>query len=470
MHDSDWQRTDPQAGAGDRETERARPRWQRLLAVASMVVLVAACGIAGQSPQPGATGSTDDPGMGTASPTEPASPIETVDSSPTSGAGETAAPTDSAAPGATDTPTEAPTAAPAASPDGQLSFANWPLYIDIDEVTGGYSTLEKFQEETGIAVTYAEDINDNSEFFGQLQPDLAAGNPTGYDLIVMSDWMIERMGRLGYLQELDHSQLPNFSANAEDLFRNPWYDPDNRYSVPWQAGLVGIAYNPTLTGRPITTFDDLLDPAFAGRVGLFSEMIDTMSLTLLSLGVEPANATQEDAERARDKLLEPAQQGQFRNFYGNDYYDALAAGDLAISMAWSGDISQMKLYDNADIEFIVPESGGLMFVDNMAIPSTSEHPVDAHMMMDFWYDVDNATALTEYIGYFTPVRGVPDRVREDAQAARDEGDEEWADQLEVIADTAFPSEEQLSNIFPYKILSEQEERAWNELFNEVITD
>jgi spermidine/putrescine transport system substrate-binding protein len=282
--------------------------------------------------------------------------------------------------------------------------------------------------------------------------------------------MIERMGRLGYLRELDHNQLPNFDANAEDLFRNPWYDPDNRYSVPWQAGLVGIAYNPTLTGRPITTFDDLLDPAFAGQVGMFSEMIDTMSLTLLSLGVEPANATLEDVERARDKLLAPAQQGQFRNFYGNDYYDALAAGDLAISMAWSGDISQMKLYDNADVEFILPESGGLLFVDNMAIPATSEHPVDAHAMIDFWYDVDNATALTEYVGYFSPVRGVPDRVREDAQAARDEGDQEWADQLEVIADTAFPDEEQLANVFPYKILDEEEERAWNELFNPVVTD
>jgi spermidine/putrescine transport system substrate-binding protein len=395
------------------------------------MVLAASCGIASQSPA--------------------------ATTAPATGAPGTAAPTG---------PAGGPT--PQATIAGEVVFGNWPLYIDIDDETGEYPTLTAFTDETGIDVSYQEDINDNTEFFGRIQPDLAAGHSTGYDIITPSDWMVARLIRLGYVQKLDKSLLPNFESNAQDLFRDPWYDPGNEYSIPWQAGIVGIGYNPTLTGREITSFDDLLDPAFAGQSGLFSEMIDTMSLTLLSMGVEPEDATIADVEAAQQKLLEPAQRGQFRAFYGNDYYDALAAGDLAITMAWSGDVSQMQLYDNPDVRFVVPETGGLMFVDNMMIPNGAEHPADAYELMDYWYTLDAAVPLTEYIGYFSPVTGVRERVLEDADAARADGDEEWATQLEQIAEDSFPDQDQLDNVFNYKQLTEEEERQWNDLFNEVV--
>jgi spermidine/putrescine transport system substrate-binding protein len=354
------------------------------------------------------------------------------------------------------------------APAGTVDFANWPAYIDIDEETGDYPTLLKFKDETGITVNYTEAINDNEEFFGLIQPDLAAGNTPQYDIIVMTDWMTERMIRLGYLQELDHAHLPNFTANVQDLYKNPWWDDGNRYSIAWQSGLVGIGYNPELTGRQITTFDDLLDPEFAGRVGLFSEMRDTMSMTLLSMGVVPEDATIDDVTAAKDKLLGPAQAGQFRNFYGNDYYDELANGNLALTMAWSGDVSQMKLYDNDKVEFVVPDTGSMLWTDSMSIPKKAAHPLDAHMMMDFWYDLENAVALTEYVGYYSPVKGVADRVAEDAQSARDEGDEEWAAALDVIGQTAFPSQDVIDRSYTYKRLTEEEEAKWNELFNEVV--
>jgi spermidine/putrescine transport system substrate-binding protein len=353
-------------------------------------------------------------------------------------------------------------------PAGTLDWANWPAYIDIDEESGDYPTIQAFEEEYGITVNYTEAINDNEEFFGIVQPDMAAGRSPGYDLIVMTDWMIERMIRLGYLMPLDKSKLTTWDENVQDLYRDPWYDPGNQFSVAYQSGITGIGYNPTLTGRPITRFDDLLDPEFAGRVGMFAEMRDTMHLTMLSMGVEPQDATIEDAQAARDKLIEPSRNGQFRNFYGNDYYDALAAGDLAVCIAWSGDVSQMKLYDNSDVEFIVPEDGGMLWVDNMAVPAQAEHPVDAHLMMDYWYRLDAQVPLIEYVGYFSPVTGVADRVREDAETAREEGDDEWADALEVIAETAFPDNDTLQNVFTYKQLTEEEEREWNDLFNEVV--
>jgi len=427
-------------------------RWRQVTALASMVLLVTSCGIAAQSPTPLAT------------------PVATTSAPSASPTGEPATPgPDEPTPMETAEPTGTPEP-PLPTPTGQVVFGNWPAYMQFSRRTGSFPMIDKFEADTGIDATYLEDVNDNSEFFNIIQPDLALGNHTGYDLIVLSDWMIERMIRLGYVQPLDYRLLPNFQANAHELYLDPWYDPGNVYSIPWQAGIVGIGYNPTLTGREITTFDDLLDPQFAGRTGMFSEMIDTMCLTILSQGVECADATIDDAGRAREKLLEAADRGQFRAFYGNDYYDALAAGNLALTMAWSGDISQMKLFDNPDVEFVVPDTGGLLFVDNMIIPNGTPHFADAHVMMDFWYDLDNAVTQTEWVGYFSPVSGVPERVLEDSATALAEGDEEWAMQLEVISQTAFPTEEQLALIHDYKILTEEEERTWNNLFNEVVID
>jgi spermidine/putrescine transport system substrate-binding protein len=415
----------------------------RNLAALALTSILAGCGIAGQSPSAGPTDAL---------------------ATPTSQASSSADPTT----GPTDAPTQAPSATPQPTITGHVTFGNWPLYIDIDEETGAYPTLEAFTAQTGITVDYQEAINDNTEFFGKIQPDLAAGRPTGYDVIAPSDWMVAKLIRLGYLQPLDKSLLPNFTANASETFTDPWYDPGNVYSIPWQAGLVGIGSNPTLTGREITSFADLLDPAFAGQVGLFSEMIDTMSLALLANGVHPVDATMEDVQAAQQMLLDAAQRGQFRGFYGNDYYDQLAAGNLALTIAWSGDISQMQLWDNPDVKFVVPSEGGLLFVDNMVIPNNVEHLGDAYALMNYWYSLDAAVPLTEYIGYFSPVEGVQERVVADSDAARADGDTEWADQLLQIAHDSVPSPEQLQNIFPYKQLTEDEERAWNDLFDVVV--
>ena len=139
-----------------------------------------------------------------------------------------------------------------------------------------------------------------------------------------------------------------------------------------------------------------------------------------------------------------------------------------MTVAWSGDVSQMKLYDNPDVEFVVPDTGGMLWIDNMAIPNKAAHPLDAHMMMNFWYDIENAVPLTEYVGYFSPVTGVTERVLEDAETAEAEGDQEWADALRVIAETANPTDEVLANVHNYRKLSEEEEAQWNDLFNEFV--
>ncbi len=349
----------------------------------------------------------------------------------------------------------------------KLAWLNWPAYIDISEDETSYPSIEAFTEQTGIEVEYDEGLLDNADFLAQYAPDLRAGNNTGWDVMSPGGWVVERMARLGWLEELDHSKLPNWTANVADYAKGLWFDPDNKYSVWWQGGITGIAYDPEMTGREVTTFDDLLDPAFSGRAGGFSDMRDMFGLTLLSLGVEPANATVDDVQRAQDKLL-GVPDGHFRGFYGNEYYDALAAGDLAISVAWSGDISQMNLYDNDKVVFIVPESGGMRWNDNLVIPKGGANLENAHKLLNYWYDPVAATTLSEYVGYFTPVKGVDERIAADAETARAEDDAETADLYEALAPTVVPTDDQTANTYTDKQLTEDEEAEWNALFEPVL--
>jgi spermidine/putrescine transport system substrate-binding protein len=274
--------------------------------------------------------------------------------------------------------------------------------------------------------------------------------------------MVAKLIRLGYLQPIDKSLLTNWTANAQDLFKNPWYDPGNVYSLAWQSGIVALATQ--LTGREITKFDDLLDPAFKGNVGMFNEMIDTMSMTLLSLGIDPHTATYEDAQQAQQKLLAASEADQFQAFYGNEYYDALAGGNIALTMAWSGDISQMQLYDNPDVKFVVPQDGGMLFVDNMVLPKVINHPADAYKLMDYWYSLE--AAVPHRIHRLLQPVGRSRAVLADSGSCpcrRSGGPTGSTDHHD-----SYPDPDQLTNIHQYPILNEEQERQWNDLFNLVL--
>lgn len=352
-------------------------------------------------------------------------------------------------------------------PSGTLIFANWPLYIDQDEETGESPTLQQFEEETGISVDYQEVIQDNQEFFGTIQPALSAGQDTGWDLIVPTDWMAGKMIGLGFLEQFDvEASVPNFVANAADIYKDPSFDPGNAHSVPYQSGFTGIAYNPALTGREITGFQDLLDPAFEGRIGMFSEARDSVSLALLHNGVVPADATEDDVLAAMDVLREQAP--LVRGYYGNEYAQELATGSLAVTMAWSGDVFQLQ-FDNPDLRFIVPEAGGILFVDEMVIPKRAQHPNDALAFMDFMFRPEIAAQVAEYVNFICPVPAAQEIIRTHAQEAADAGDQETADYLGSVAESplVFPTEEMLSQVHSYKVLSEEEEELWNTSFQEI---
>jgi spermidine/putrescine transport system substrate-binding protein len=365
-----------------------------------------------------------------------------------------------------------PTATPVGGgdPSGTLIFANWELYIDPGKNDDPQKspTLAKFKDKTGIETTYTENILDNQSFFATIQPDLEQGNSTGYDIIVMTDWMIGNMVRLGYLEQIDVARdVPNFVANAATKYQNPSYDPNNLHSVPWQSGITGIAYNPALVDEEITHMGQLLDPAliekYSGKIGMFVEMRDSMSFAMLYNGVNPEEATLADAEAARDTLL--LQAPHVRKYYGNEYTDPFQNRNLAITMAWSGDVFQMQ-FDNPDLKFVVPEEGAILWVDNMCIPKAAEHPNDALAMMDYVYDPEAAAQMTEWINYICPVPAAKDII---LQHADDAGAGEDRDYLNAVANSelVFPTEEMLSRLHSYTVLDEEQERQWNELFQEV---
>ncbi|HSK93741.1 MAG TPA: spermidine/putrescine ABC transporter substrate-binding protein [Candidatus Angelobacter sp.] len=355
-------------------------------------------------------------------------------------------------------------------PSGVLNFTNWPLYIDQDD-DGNSPTIQQFEDDTNIDVTYNEAIQDNTSFFATIQPQLQAGQDPGHDIIVMTDWMIGNMIELGYLERLDLARdVPNFEEHAADKYKDRSYDPGNLYSVPYQSGITGIGYNPALVDEEITSLAQLLDPEFiekyCGQIGMFSEMRDVMSFALLYNGVTPEDATLEDVQAAQEVLLEQAE--CVRGYYGNEYADDLANGSLAITMAWSGDVFQLQL-DNPDLQFVVPEEGGILWTDNMAIPKGAQHPNDALAMMNYLYDPEVAAQVAEWVNYITPVPGAQEIVRQHADDAEAEGDTETAEYLRAVAESplVFPTDEMLSRLYSYKVLSPEEEEAWNDLFQEV---
>ena len=341
--------------------------------------------------------------------------------------------------------------------NGELNFANWPAYID--KAGGGSPTLRQFEKQTNIKVNYKEVINANQDFYATIREPLASEQPVPWDIIVVTDWLINKMIGFGYLEQLDHSLLPNFAAHAGELYKDPSYDPDNAHSLTWQAGITGIAWNPELTGREITSVNDLFDPAFKGKVGMFDEMRDTMHLTMLSQGVEPQEATTEDAKAAQEKLLQQLEDGIVRAYYGNDYVGPLAQGDLALCIAWSGDVIGKTLGANSKIRFTVPKEGGMLFTDCMAIPQGAANPIDAHEMMNFVYDPQVAAQMTAWINYISPVPAT--------QAILKKAKDSYTRQV-ASSPLVFPTPEIESQVYSYKNLSLKEEAEWNELFNAVL--
>ncbi|MEV0805180.1 spermidine/putrescine ABC transporter substrate-binding protein [Micromonospora sp. NPDC050200] len=337
----------------------------------------------------------------------------------------------------------------------KLAFANWPQYLDVDEKDESKRpTLDAFVKRTGIQVTYTEDINDNNEFFGKVQNQLAGCQSTGRDLMVLTDWMAARMIRLGWIQKLDKAKLPNVEANLLPSLRNRPFDSDNQLAIPWQSGLAGLAYNAKVT-KEIRTVDQLLTRAdLKGKVTALSEMRDTMGLLLQSNGHDPANFTGAQFDDALNKLKKAVDSKQIRKFTGNDYAPDLAKGDIAACIGWSGDVIQLG-FEDEKIKFVVPESGVMLWSDNMLVPNKATHKGNAEELINHYYEPAIAAQVAAYVNYICPVKG--------AQAEMEKIDPELAKNPLI-----FPDDALLSKSKVFMALDEKQEKEYESKFQQVI--
>lgn len=338
--------------------------------------------------------------------------------------------------------------------DKSLTVSNWALYIDTDRNgPEQYPSVAGFEEETGIAVTYQEDITANDEFFAKIRPQLVSGEGVDRDLIVMTDWMAARLIRLGYVNELDTDAIPN-AENLLPSLASPSFDPDRQYSMPWQSGFTSIAYNASVVDAPVTSITEMLTrPDLSGRVAVFTEMRDTVGLVMLDQGADPSDFTDEEFDAAIAVLQEAVDSGHVRQFADANYGQSLAKGNFAASMTYSGDINQLRI-DSPELELVIPESGFILWSDNLLVPVGALHQENAEKWIDYYYRPEVAAQVAAWVNFITPVVGAKEEL-------------EKVDPKLAANELIFPSEDFLAQGTIFKALDADEEARYQEAFNAV---
>ncbi|MFL5646546.1 MAG: PotD/PotF family extracellular solute-binding protein [Chloroflexota bacterium] len=378
-------------------------------------------------------------------------------------------PASSAAPSAS----EAAASATAQTATGPLNFANWDAYIDLTTVPGPDGkldtdddeydlpspTLDDFTKQYGVEVNYVNAaIDENESFIGKIRPQLEAGADTGWDLMVLTDWMAKKLVAANWVEKIDHSVTPTAMANIRDELRDMPWDPMFDYHWPWQSFATGVGYNVKSTGRDLTKVADLFDPKFAGKVTLLEDPHDTwplIHLMLQSQGKASSNApevmTTEDGQAVHDYLKPFVDNGHVRAFTGNSYLKDFASGDTWAALVWSGDLASSG---GDDDRFVYPDEGSNIATDNMMIPKGAQHKYTAELMMDWVYDVNRAARLANFIYYISPVKGVAEAIKElDPEAATNP--------------LLFPPAEVTAKSHPQPVWEDATEAAINQQFADV---
>jgi spermidine/putrescine transport system substrate-binding protein len=340
--------------------------------------------------------------------------------------------------------------------DKVVNWANWPAYLDFDDKTKKYPTLEKFQEKTGIKATYAEDIDDNDTYYGKVQGQLKNGQDIGKDVIVLTDWMAGRLIRQGYTQKLDKAKIPN-AKNLNPKLQDVEFDKGRNYSLTWQSGYAGIAYRKDKVGHELKTLDDLWKPELKGKIVVLSEMRDTVGVIMLSQGKDiSGDFSEDDFMSALDVLQKQVDSGQIRQVKGNSYLEDLYSGNAIAAIGWSGDmlVAQAEQED-PNYTFQLPETGGTLWSDNLMIPIGSPHKSNAEKLIDYYYDPAVAAEVAAYVQYICPVEGAKEEMAK-------------IDKSLVDSPLIFPTEADLAKVKVFRSLTPDEETKYSEAFQKVI--
>jgi spermidine/putrescine transport system substrate-binding protein len=343
--------------------------------------------------------------------------------------------------------------------DKVVNWANWTLYLDYDDNTKTYPSLVAFEKKTGIKATYDEAIEDNDSYYGKIQGQLKNGQDIGKDIVVFTDWMAGRVIEQGYVQKLDKTKIPN-AKNLLPSLQNVDFDPGRNYSMTWQSGYAGLAWNKKAFPNGLRHVSDLWKPELKGKVEVLTEFRDTMGLIMLEQGVDISkNFTGDKFTAAIDVLTEQLNSGQIRQVKGNSYKEDLISGDALACIAWSGDITQINFENKDQWGFALPDSGGTLWSDNMLVPIGSPHLGNAEELINYYYDPAVAAEVAAYVNYICPVEGAKDEMAKSSDP----------DTAALAKDTSiFPEAADLAKAHKFRTLTDAEQTQFASEFEQAL--
>ena len=309
-----------------------------------------------------------------------------------------------------------------------LNVYNWGEYIS-NGSDDSVDVVAAFEQLTGIHVNYTT-FDSNESMYAKLKSGAAS-----YDVIIPSDYMVAKMIDEDMLLPLNYDNIPNFSL-IDEQYRNPDYDPENAYTVPYMLCTTGIIYNTTMVDQAPTSWADLWDEQYAGNILMFNNSRDAYAIAAFKEGKSINPGTPEEVDEVMEQLK--AQKPLVQAYVMDEIFDKMIGGEAAIGVYYSGDAITM-IDDNPDLAWVFPEEGSVLSVDCMCIPATSQNQEAAEMFINFMCEVDVGVANAEYIGYTTPSTAVWEQLDDELK----------------YSEIAYPSEEVEAKEQVFTALSEE---------------
>ena len=317
-----------------------------------------------------------------------------------------------------------------------ISVYNWGDYIDPD-------VIDVFEAETGIRVIY-ETFETNEDMYAKI-----AMGGSSYDVIIPSDYMVERMIREELLQKVNWSNIPNV-ANIDSRFMNESYDPEAAYSVPYTWGTMGILYNTETVLEKPAGWDVLLDEEYAMDIFMLNSPRDTLGIALVMNGFDLNSTKADELKIAQDMLI--AQKPIVLAYVVDEVKDKMIAGEASVAMVWSGDATYC-MSESDELDYVLPPEGSNIFYDSMCIPHNARNVSGAEKFIDFMCRADVAAMNYQYVGYAIP----------NSAAIELMGAEEYN-----ASPVNNPPQEALDNCQVFKYLGD-EQRIYDQVWTEVIS-
>jgi len=275
------------------------------------------------------------------------------------------------------------------------------------------SLIKKFEEETGIKVVY-ETYDTNEIMYQKIK-----SGGSKYDLIVPSDYMIEKMKNEGLIQKINHDNIPNYK-NIDESFKKPSYDENNEYSVPYFWGTFGILYNKNMVSDTVDSWDILWNEKYSGEILMLDSVRDTMAIALMKLGYSLNSVNEKELDEAKAELI--TQRPLVRAYVNDEGKDRLLGEEAAMGIIYSGDAVTL-MAQNENLAYAIPKTGTNKWVDGLCIPTDAENKDYAEQFINFMLDPENAVQNINYIGYSTPNKAalemLPEEVRSNPVAYPD---------------------------------------------------